>query len=84
MNAEVIKQWIVDHVTSVNGCKATELATIPEIAMELYNSKLKLSDLILELVSQHKLVEVEYILPNLDFRIKSFLLPAKTKVTVCL
>lgn len=36
--------------------------------------------LILEMVDEGELVEVDYVLPNLNYRIKSFLLPKGTEV----
>ena len=73
-----IKDRIVEIVTEKQGLKATELAAIPEIATHPEFSP----DLVLDLIREKRLVEVEYILPQLSFRIKSFLLPASTRVRI--
>lgn len=78
MNKQEQKQLIVDTVTSTQGCKATELAAKKDIALNCED----LPELIAELIQEDQLVEVEYVLPNLNYRVKSFLLPAHTKVTV--
>ena len=73
------KQLIIDAVTAMQGCKATELCVIGNIVMDVGD---ELPDLITELINEGKLIEIEYVLPEMDYRIKSFLLPGKSKVYV--
>ena len=85
-----LKRVVIDSVTSRQGCKATELC-VDEIVVKAFVEYVAgcsmtreqagtLPDLLEELVKEGNLVEVEYVLPMLDCRIKSFLLPANTKV----
>lgn len=46
----------------------------------LWSDGLDLSNIIDELVRSGDLVEVEYVLPNISYRSKSFLLPGGTRV----
>jgi len=73
------KDLLVNVVTEVQGLKATELAARLEL-LELHKADLNIVELIEALVKEKRLVEVEYVLPQMDFRIKSFLLPAQTRV----
>ena len=75
---------ITEVIGSVQGCKATEL---PVLLREFLNDpqcsqiyQFEIPDLIQEMVQEGMLVEVEYILPNMNYRIKSFLLPANTEI----
>jgi hypothetical protein len=79
---EHIKQWMVEVVIEKQGCKATELAAVPEIAMEIAHltSPNTFSELLAELVKEGWLVEVEYTIPRFNFRVKSFLLPGGSEV----
>jgi hypothetical protein len=77
-----LKQKIVDIITEVQGCKATELST--KLTIDVLNA-LEIHDLptvLAELLHERRLVEVEYVLPNLSFRAKSFLLPAGVEVKI--
>lgn len=67
-----------------NGTKATELAAHFGIMLTLIpnldtNEFLAVVE---ELIKQGEIVEVEYILPHMPYRIKSFLLPKGTKVII--
>ena len=75
MTKEEQNNIILDLVTSKQGCKATELAV--EIATKAD------IDLVQTLVTEGRLVEIEYVLPNMPYRIKSFLLPKDTQIRVC-
>jgi len=66
-------------VNESNGIKAMEMISrvlreCPEIG--------DLEPIIEELVRTRRIIEVEYILPNMNYRIKSFLLPKNTEVRV--
>jgi hypothetical protein len=69
---------ILKIVDSKQGCKATELVAAFAILHPDYEGDV-LND-IEGLINEKKLIEVEYILPNMDYRVKSMLFPAKTRV----
>lgn len=85
MTIDELKTRIAERVFELQGCKATELYFMEELVVECRSadadSKARdLPAIIEEMVSEGKLVEVEYLLPNMNYRIKSFLLPAGTVV----
>ena len=83
MNLREIKQLIVSRVTSVQGCKATELCVMPELVMAVKHGALsELPDILEEMIREGMLVEVEYELPSMPDRLKSFLLPAGAVIKV--
>ena len=69
MTRDEMKNFIVESVVDIQGCKATELAA--EIGHIIGHS---LSDLVAELVAEARILEVEYTITGLN-RLKSFLLP---------
>lgn len=69
------EEIIIDVVTKLQGCKATELVARPEVAT-LDN----VLELLPKLVKEGKLVEVEYDLPTISYRIKSLYFPAGTEI----
>jgi len=79
MNKDELKAKIVQKVRSVQGCKMMELVTNHELVV---GHDYDLEFVINELINENELVEVEYALPNMDYRIKSFILPGGTKVKV--
>lgn len=68
------KNLIVKTVENLQGCKATELAANPKIAIEVSN----LNELIDELIQEGDIVAIEYIVPNMPDRIKIYLFPRGT------
>lgn len=68
---------ILERVEALQGVKAVALVSEPEMAV-IDDLPQKLEDL----VKDGQLVEVEYVLPNMSWRAKSFYLPAGTKVRV--
>jgi len=81
-----VKELIVRKVNSLNGVKATALAGDPEVieaclaAERDMHEDVELVHLIDELIQDGELVEVEYILPDMQYRVKSLLLPKKAEV----
>lgn len=76
-----LREAIIQIVTDKQGCKATELAPLiaegyPDLVCELD----KVVETIESLVASGELVEVEYILPQMTYRIKSMLFPKGTEV----
>ena len=80
---EKIRQEITKLVTERQGCKATELAVV---AVRCLINRIdareldKIPDLIEQMVKEGELLEVEFVLPMMDWRCKSFLLPKGTEV----
>jgi hypothetical protein len=75
--SEAIK-LILDTLVSKQGCKATELVSVPEIA----NCGHDPIDLISTLVAEGKITEIEYTLPGMEYRLKSFYLPGGSKIKI--
>lgn len=80
MTRNEAKDLIVKTIEAMQGMKATELAAMPEVVLPLSLVQLELPDLIDELVEEGRLTEVEYSVPELHWRAKSFLLPANSQV----
>jgi len=79
MNKDKIKETIVQIITDSTGIKATELAikivekTIPEsITADM------ITNCIGELVKEHKIHEIAFVLPQMSYRIKSIYFPIGT------
>lgn len=70
------KKLIIEAVTNYQGLKLTELASLDELA------DIAVVDLVNELIKEGNLVEVEYVLPSMNYRVKSFILPKGTEVDV--
>lgn len=76
-----IKELIVKTVNDHQGIKATELAVDvisenTEITPDDYENALS------ELIRNGEIVEVEYTLPSMDYRVKSWFLPKDSVVVV--
>lgn len=79
-----LKAAILYIVDEYQGIKATELAVrIFEQGLDLskYDSS-KMLDVLNELIEAGELVEINYILPTMTYRTKSFLLPKGTTASV--
>lgn len=77
-----IKDFVVQLVADLQGCKATELAV--ELVSRLHaqgkSFEGDLPELLQALIQEGRILEVEYIVPTSNHKIKSFLLPAHTKI----
>lgn len=89
MDKDAVKKMIAEIVANIQGCKATELAvhvaqhvTNPTTRQQIFDSNFDFPDLLQEMITEGMLVEVEYVLPSMNYRCKSFLLPAGTQVNV--
>jgi len=77
-----LQQVIIDTVTRLQGCKMTQLVCeIPQHILTKYESEDVMAT-IDQLVAIGEIIEIEYILPQMDYRVKSFLLPKDTKVNL--
>ena len=79
MTREEIKVEIIKMVEIHQGLKATEL--IVYLAPRILKGGWDVVGIIDDLVKEQRLVEVEYVLPSLPYRTKSFLLPKGTSVS---
>ena len=79
-----IEMAMIEIVNNHNGMKATELAVeiIEKLAKEGNIPSFDFVDVLENIVNKGLLVEVEYTIPSMDWRIKSFLLPAGSSVQV--
>lgn len=73
-----IDQQVLAVIIAKQGCKTTELAA--QLAPEVTAGPLTKS--IERLVDSGDLIEIEYTLPTMRWRVKSFLLPGETSLTV--
>ena len=67
-------------VLGKQGCKAIDVATEANIIIACARENVELPDLLEEMVRESKLVEVEYSVPGMEYRTKSFLLPAGSTI----
>ena len=80
-----LESIIMTIVSDRQGCKISELVVeVVTKHYELYGStpEVDLPGLIERMVRDHQLVECEYNLPNMGYRLKSFLMPAGTKANI--
>lgn len=69
-------ELVAKEVRELQGCKAMEL-----IASKNLNAyDFSWPDAIEEAVQRGKIIEIEYMLPNMNWRIKSFYLPGGTRI----
>ncbi|MCK9458262.1 MAG: hypothetical protein M0R80_01250 [Proteobacteria bacterium] len=84
MDKDAVKELIARIVADIQGCKATELPVHianhvnPTVRQQVFDNNFDFPDLLQEMIAEGKLVEVEYVLPNMTYKCKSFLLPAGT------
>ena len=79
MTKEQAMEAIAEVVRNKQGCKATELVCV-ELLLEVFEAFG--IEIIYEAVKVGSIREVEYILPDMNYREKSFLLPAGTEIVV--
>ena len=80
MTKQDAKNILIGKITSLQGIKATQLAAEEEIAVGL--ASFDVPQLLEELVAEKRLIEIEYSLPDMNWRLKSFYLPVGTKLSV--
>lgn len=78
MTREEIADVICKTVMIEQGCVPSKLLTYPE----LRDCEYDVTDIIDTLINQRRLVAIEYVLPQMDYRVKMHLFPAGTKITV--
>ena len=85
MTSDEAKKIIVDTVEKVQGCKVIELICNKDLhGVNVGFNGDDIMRMIEELVAENRLVEVEYVLSSMPYRVKSFVLPANTQVKASL
>lgn len=80
MTKQDAKNVLVGKITSLQGVKATQLAAEEDVAIGL--ADFNIPELLEELVTEKRLIEIEYTLPDMEWRLKSFYLPVGTQLSV--
>jgi hypothetical protein len=85
MTKQEFQDLIITVINDNNGGKGTEIATLVGVSLTDKNLAAELEYDIWEdgftpLIEQGKIIEIEYVLPNMPHRIKSFFLPADTEI----
>lgn len=77
-----LEKLIEDVVTRLAGCKGTELVGEVVAAAPGKIEGAQLLAMLESMVLRKKLVEIEYVLPDMPYRAKSFYLPAGATCTI--
>ena len=82
-----LKKLIIDRVTERQGCKAMELMGDGKLMkfLDSYGPGLPSKEFMAalsELIEDEQLIEIEYTIPALPWRAKSFLLPGGSSATI--
>ncbi len=80
MRLEDFKKLIIQRVEDLQGCKALKLLADRElinVGMSL-DGKFHMPDILDEMLAEGSIIEIEYTLPSMPNRIKSFYLPKGT------
>jgi len=73
-----VKDFIKQMVNASTGIKAVELAV--KISEDLYKYRSAIIGILEELVKENEIVELEYVLPEMEYRVKSIYFPKGTKI----
>jgi hypothetical protein len=82
MTKEQLKDRIHNIIVNLQGCKATELVSRFDREMLEALDAFDLSTILTEMMHDKKLIEIEYELPEMSWRSKSFFLPYGTEVRI--
>ena len=82
MTRDELKNRIVEIVTEKQGCKVTELCVLPELVLadDGEGNGFSIPELVEELALEERIIEIQYVIPAMDYRIKSFLFPVGTEI----
>jgi hypothetical protein len=81
MNKIEVENLIRDMVDNSQGLKGVELVT-KVMSNNLTINNNELMDTLFDMIERGEFVEIEYELPNMGYRTKSFIVPKGTKVNV--
>lgn len=73
MSREEVKQKLADYIRGRQGLKAMDLAS--DVTVMNITKGEPLHELLEELVSESRVMEIEYSTPSIPYRLKSFFLP---------
>ncbi len=80
-----LADFITTTVTEMQGIKATEMAMIAAEFLLKEGEPLSFNDYLTcieNLILKKRILEIEYTLPNIDYRAKSFYLPAGSSISI--
>lgn len=80
MTRKEAKDCLALAIKNANGCKGTEVPLL--VKENIFEIKDDITNLLEEMVEEGLIMEVQYVLPHLPNRIKSFYLPKGTEVHV--
>ena len=80
MTIKEAKAILEAYVEDMQGTKATELCSSKQLIIML--KEFNIPELLEQLVTEHRVVEVEYTLPSMSYKVKSFYLPKGTVVRI--
>lgn len=78
---EEAKTYLAELINLLQGIKSTELCAREDVVLPLIN--FEVPPLLEELVEERRITEIEFVLPQLSYRIKSFYLPKGSEVRIC-
>lgn len=78
---ENLEKLLVELITGFQGCKATELI-VRVVSKDHKIPGEKILSTLERLVKDQKIIEVEYVLPDMDYRCKSLYFPLGTTFTI--
>jgi hypothetical protein len=78
----MLRTAILNYVREVQGCKITELCAVEHLVIAAIEEKTNLGEVVYELIEEGSLISIDYILSNMTYRMKTFVLPAKTRVVI--
>lgn len=77
---QTIRRAMIDAVEGAQGLKATEMAAIVAAEIGVTAVDGPFAETLDALIREGEIVEVEYTVPDLPYRVKSFLLPKGARV----
>jgi len=80
MTAEQAKERLLEKIVGLQRLKGTEICSIPELVIDLQG--FDIPELLNEMVKEGQIMEIEYVLPEMNWRVKSFYLPAGTEARI--
>jgi len=78
------QEAILQVINSHNGIKGTELVmkVLELVHCELYLKKENYNEILDKLVESGEITEIEYSVPSMNYRIKSFYLPKNAQISI--
>ena len=83
MEINELKEILKCEINRSNGLKITELIVMMPREVITRSCVDDIYKAIEELVKEKEVIEIEYTLPHMSYKIKSFLLPKDTELCIC-